>query len=300
MPGRTAKFVSAIFATVLAGIPLATVSHGATPAAEDCLAGPKDAAPHGSHWYYRIDRTTKRHCWYLKDEKPSQGAVANSSPAAKPASAAAATTTQRSISDAHAELPAPTAVEAPKRGDGFAPAIAADATIATPAAETERSAIGSRWPERSETGSSTVPPSTEADSAAAAPSDPDATPSAAPAAIAPAAVNSSLEKQSGPEKQPGSIQTLLLIILGALALAGLIGSAVFRFGNLRWSGRRTIQLDRQALWETANIDRRSPPVDFVAAARIRRDDIPWELRTADDPNGRIQEMLARLARSAAH
>lgn len=69
MPRRTVKFVSALFAGVLAGIPLATISHGATPAADDCLSGPKDQAPHGSHWYYRIDRATKRHCWYLKDEK---------------------------------------------------------------------------------------------------------------------------------------------------------------------------------------------------------------------------------------
>ena len=92
----------------------------------------------------------------------------------------------------------------------------------------------------------------------------------------------------------------MLVILGALALAGLIGSEVFRFGNLRWIGRGTIQVDRQAIWETANIDRRSPTVDLGSGARIRRDDIPWELRTADDPNGRIQEMLARLARSATN
>jgi hypothetical protein len=296
MPARTAKFVSAIFASILAGIPLATVSHGATPAADDCLSGPKDPAPNGSHWYYRIDHATKRQCWYLKDEKPSQSAAANSSPSAKPASPSAETTTQRSIADAHAELPAQAANEQPKRGDGLARAIAADATIATPAAETQRSAVASRWPEQSGTGSSTVPPSTAPNSDAAAPPDPDATPSAAPAVVAFAAADSS------PEKQPGSIQTLLLGILGALALAGLIGSAVFRFGNLRWIGRRTIQVDRQAIWETANIHihRRSPPVDLDSGARIRRDDIPRELRAADDPNGRIEEMLARLARSATN
>jgi hypothetical protein len=294
MPARTAKFASAIFATVLAGIPLATVSYGATPAADDCLSGPKDPAPNGSHWYYRIDHATKRHCWYLKGEKLSQNAAGNSSPSAKPASPTAETTTQRSIADAHAELPAQTPIEAPQRGNGLAPTIAAEAPIATPAAETQRSAVASRWPEQSGTSSSTVPSSTVADSAAAAPSDPDATPSAAPAAITLAAADST------PEKQPGSIQTLLLGILGALALAGLIGSAVFRFGNLRWTGRRAIQIDRQTLWETASIDRRSPPFDLDSGARIRRDDIPWELRTADDPNGRIQEMLARLARSATN
>jgi|BarGraIncu00222A_1022003.scaffolds.fasta_scaffold01030_6 hypothetical protein len=284
MPGRTAKFVSVVVASVLAGIPLATISHGATPAADDCLSGPKDPAPNGSHWYYRIDHATKRHCWYLKGEKLSQSAAPNSS--------TAETTTQRSIADAHAELPAQAAIEAPKRGDGLAPA--ADATIATPAAETQRSAVASRWPEQSGTSSSTVSPSTAANSGVAAPPDSDATLPTAPAAVALAAADSS------PEKQPGSIQTLLLVILGALALAGLIGSAVFRFGNLRWIGRRTIQVDRQAIWETANIDRRSPTVDFDSGARIRRDEIPWELRTADDPNGRIEDMLARLARSATN
>lgn len=284
MPGRTAKFVSVVVASVLAGIPLATISHGATPAADDCLSGPKDPAPNGSHWYYRIDHATKRHCWYLKGEKLSQSAAPNSS--------TAETTTQRSIADAHAELPAQAAIEAPKRGNGLAPA--ADATIATPAAETQRSAVASRWPEQSGTSSSTVSPSTAANSGVAAPPDSDATPPAAPAAVALAAADSS------PEKQPGSIQTLLLVILGALALAGLIGSAVFRFGNLRWIGRRTIQVDRQAIWETANIDRRSPTVDLDSGARIRRDEIPWELRTADDPNGRIEDMLARLARSATN
>ena len=284
MPGRTAKFVSVVVAGVLAGIPLATISHGATPAADDCLSGPKDPAPNGSHWYYRIDHATKRHCWYLKGEKLSQSAAPNSS--------TAETTTQRSIADAHAELPAQAAIEAPKRGDGLAPA--ADATIATPAAETQRSAVASRWPEQSGTSSSTVSPSTAANSGVAAPPDSDATLPTAPAAVALAAADSS------PEKQPGSIQTLLLVILGALALAGLIGSAVFRFGNLRWIGRRTIQVDRQAIWETANIDRRSPTVDFDSGARIRRDEIPWELRTADDPNGRIEDMLTRLARSATN
>ena len=296
MPGRTTKFVSAIFASVLAGIPLATISHGATPApaADDCLSEPKDQAPHGSHWYYRIDHATKRHCWYLKDEKLSQNAAANSAAAAHPVSPNAEAATQHSIADAHAELPAQAAPEQPKRGDGLAPALAADATTATPAAQTQGSVVASRWPEQSETGSATVPPSTTGNSAVAASTDPDATPSPTHAAATLAAADSS------PEKQSGSIQMLLLGILSALALAGLIGSAVFRFGNLRWSGRREIRIDREAIWESANIVRRSPPVDLDSGAGIRRDDIPWELRTADDPNGRVEEMLARLARSATH
>src|SRR5215510_457279 len=34
-------------------------------AADECLSGPKGTAPAGSHWYYRVERSTGRHCWYL-------------------------------------------------------------------------------------------------------------------------------------------------------------------------------------------------------------------------------------------
>jgi hypothetical protein len=34
-------------------------------AANECLARPGGAPPRGSHWYYRIDRQTRRKCWYL-------------------------------------------------------------------------------------------------------------------------------------------------------------------------------------------------------------------------------------------
>src|SRR5258708_961335 len=37
-------------------------------AADECLSGPKGTAPTGSHWYYRVDRSTGRHCWYLGAE----------------------------------------------------------------------------------------------------------------------------------------------------------------------------------------------------------------------------------------
>ena len=84
MPNRTAKFASAIFVSFLAGAPLAILSHGAARAADDCLAAPKDVTPEGSHWYYRIDHPTKRHCWYLKEF--SQNAAAKSVQSAKPVS----------------------------------------------------------------------------------------------------------------------------------------------------------------------------------------------------------------------
>jgi hypothetical protein len=40
----------------------------ASHAADDCLSKPNATAPEGSHWYYRLERTTRRECWYLGPE----------------------------------------------------------------------------------------------------------------------------------------------------------------------------------------------------------------------------------------
>jgi hypothetical protein len=46
------------------------ISLGATTgdAADECLRGPNGPSPKGSHWYYRVDRSSGRHCWYLGSE----------------------------------------------------------------------------------------------------------------------------------------------------------------------------------------------------------------------------------------
>jgi hypothetical protein len=62
MPTRMALFVTAMFT-----ISLEMVSVNVR-AADDCLTKPNAAAPQGSHWYYRVDRTTHRECWYLGPE----------------------------------------------------------------------------------------------------------------------------------------------------------------------------------------------------------------------------------------
>jgi hypothetical protein len=37
----------------------------AEPAADECKTEPGSSAPPGSHWYYRVNRTDQRRCWYL-------------------------------------------------------------------------------------------------------------------------------------------------------------------------------------------------------------------------------------------
>src|SRR5258708_7354482 len=125
MQNRTAKFVSAIFASLLAGACLTTVSDNTAHAADSCLSGPKGALPQGGHWYYRIDHATKRHCWYIGDEKEklTRAAPQGSPPSANPGSSQKMAATQLSIADAHAELALPqtradqdSGINVPQRG----------------------------------------------------------------------------------------------------------------------------------------------------------------------------------------
>jgi len=64
---------------------------------DDCITKPNATAPPGNHWYYRVDRTTHRECWYLGPEgrevrthAPPDGSPARSHPSntmsAQPAS----------------------------------------------------------------------------------------------------------------------------------------------------------------------------------------------------------------------
>ena len=126
---RSRQFAGLGSAILLGALVLAVQS---TPlyAADECLSGPKGAAPNGSHWYYRIDRATKRHCWYLREqgEKLSQAHAPASGPA-RSSGQQAETTPQRSIADAHAELHARSVFEQPIRSDVPVAAMQADPTV---------------------------------------------------------------------------------------------------------------------------------------------------------------------------
>jgi hypothetical protein len=65
----TAKmFVPASLMMVLATAVLGVQTSFAEPAADDCKTTPGSSAPPGQHWYYRINRSDQRHCWYLGAE----------------------------------------------------------------------------------------------------------------------------------------------------------------------------------------------------------------------------------------
>jgi len=62
-----------LFAPAILIMPLATglitaQTSLADPAVNECKAKPDSTAPSGSHWYYRVNRTDNRHCWFLGAE----------------------------------------------------------------------------------------------------------------------------------------------------------------------------------------------------------------------------------------
>jgi hypothetical protein len=53
--------------------------NSAALAAYDCLAGPNRAPAPGGHWYFHLDRTNDRKCWYLV-EPDTRGPTAEAPP----------------------------------------------------------------------------------------------------------------------------------------------------------------------------------------------------------------------------
>jgi hypothetical protein len=253
MPSRTARFASALFASFLAGTPITTLSLSTARAANECLAGPKEQTPPGGHWYYRIDHASKRNCWYLREEgeKLSQGTPPNSSPSAKPVAPRPAAAMQPSIADAHAEFPAQTRIEAPDRGVARDQALPADIAIrensrATPDAATQRSIVASRWPNQpSDDPSTNAAPNNGNAISEVSSTTPPRPSNVAAGQLAAAAL----------ETPSYSVPMQLAALIGALALAGILVSFIFKFVNSRRLRRTRIRRRRGPIWESTDDDR---------------------------------------------
>jgi hypothetical protein len=287
MSYRSVKFIPALLAGIVAGANLATVTdlraqsteqgveagkQANQAAADNCLSSPKGATPSGSHWYYRIDRATKRKCWYLREESektddkfaraaPPESAPAQASPSAE---APARAETRKSFDDARAEwvaqqnrAAASSLDKAEPRMAGAAPASADQnsprATMPNVLAPAPLASM--RWNDAPGASSSTNPPDQQV-AAAATPANqpPQADEVQQPAAdqVVPAAAD------AAPVKPTASLQMLLLVMLAALALAGLTVSAIVRIGRMR--ARRAMRSKRRAMWDAARTKRPAPPV----------------------------------------
>jgi hypothetical protein len=319
MPNRTAKFLSAVIACLCAGVPL-TASRSATPApaADECLLAPKNETPDGSHWYFRIEHPSNRRCWYLREEGDAQTAPSNSSASARPVSPAPDKPMPGSVANARAELRSPRAGidqdRPPNTGQMPAAATAAMIDNAPPASPADAnmltSVVAARWPQQLSANSPVAPPPQPAPANPPADvqandvqaNDVQANAAPPPSAVAPPAAAPLAAADASMAKQSGSAVMLLAVIVGALSVAGLIASAVFRVGGRRRRSRSDIPPEVRPTWDLdRDLKRSAPPLPFPASA-IHRPNIgaPLELQEADDPDerDRIEQMLERLARSA--
>ncbi|WP_348522525.1 hypothetical protein [Bradyrhizobium iriomotense] len=218
-------------------------AQSAASAADDCLTSPKATAPDGQHWYYRLERDTKRKCWYLREEGAKVAKSAQSTaPVQKP------DTPARSVQDARAEFTQQQPAPAPETTGS----IPASAAAMTPPPETPRSAVvadagaqqpavAARWPDASNAAPAPAPQ--PAPETVVADTQPAPSPAASPAPVTVATANI-----LPVDKPTGSLPTLLLVIAGALALAGITGSAIYRFASVRvktHEGRRRVNWDNR-------------------------------------------------------
>jgi hypothetical protein len=244
MGNRTAKFISALVGSIIAGAPLAAVSQNAPTApstanaAGDCLGSPKGAAPQGQHWHYRLERATKRQCWYLRAEGGKATQTAQAAPDTPAADSAVPQ--QHSVQDARAEYPTPQSIAPVKTPAQAGPAPTQQSANPSPDANAQQPAVATRWPDAST--ASAAPTEQPSPAPVAAAAQPTAKPAKSPAPVAPAAAESTADKQTG------SLQMLLLVIGGALALAGILASVVYRFAG----GRIRVQAadQRRVNWDS--------------------------------------------------
>jgi hypothetical protein len=245
MANRTAECAFAIFASVVAGTPVTIVaSSSARAATEDCLTEPQGQAPQGQHWYFRTEHASKQRCWYLRDlgDKAAQADASADIAAPSQSNEAAASL---STTDAYAELPTPRpradqigATSATRRAPANTSIAANVKDSATPSSTAPNDGVFGPPPILS--GAVGTPGTSGAEDTSTMP-EPEAVP-ALPAAAAP------------PQKEVGSLQMLLLVIFGALTLAGLSGSLVYRLGRARQTAQAAKR--RREIWRSADIARR--------------------------------------------
>src|SRR5689334_19899816 len=100
MSNVKARLASALLFSVVASAGL-IAGNSAARAADSCVTEPKSESPQGKHWYYRLERGTGRHCWYLRgeDEASARTPAAESVASAKPAPVTSGNAPARSLSD---------------------------------------------------------------------------------------------------------------------------------------------------------------------------------------------------------
>jgi len=245
---RAAKFASAISAGVVVSVPVATIPLMTVEAAEDCLIKPKDVTPPGQHWYYLIDRGSKRRCWYLHKETGTSAHASITRRARRAAIVDARKSDPamtRTSADAHAEVgvrPAGTdnvqwgaqqtlvPSDYPTGAGRDQPDAVSDASPQSP--------VTARWPEPAGVRSVSVEPPPPASFVVAAIA-PDAKPEGTTTDLGlkdlgPKVVPLTLTSAEPPAAATqASLEPLFVATIGAITLTGFAGSSVYVMARIR-------------------------------------------------------------------
>ncbi|OYU60164.1 MAG: hypothetical protein CFE30_22040 [Bradyrhizobium sp. PARBB1] len=227
MSNRSAKFAAALAVSLLAGANFGAVAqNAAAPAATDtantktadaCQSAPKGIAPAGSHWFYHLDRSTQKKCWYLGDARNkvvAKTTAAQQQPAAAPDTATADAALpqsqpapapqpamRKSVANAHAEWPSPQpaaapVVASPDAGQAGAATTNPVGSAAPAGANAQPSDVNARWLDASSMAGTNGTRHAADQPTAVAQADTTPQQAAAPAPAAPAAAEAGTDKTS--------------------------------------------------------------------------------------------------------
>jgi hypothetical protein len=312
MSSRLGKRLSTFGVALFTGGMLAIAVQGSARADDACLVKPGATTPRGGHWHYRVEPGTKRHCWYLGEErgKAALETAAKPSPFApasdKRAMRSSAPPLRPSITNAHAELDDATSANdsadansLPSTRDS-SDEPAQNTNISQPSATTQ-------WPDPTINAvpvvNSTQPPVQAAvTSGPQAPNDPPV--SAATIEPATQAVGERSDPSlasaavSAPEAEIQSHSSSMLLggLAGALAVAGFLGFAAVRFGNLS----NLLQIRHSRLIEDL-VDQGYPPPwkrKGPDTAQTSRSDVLRIRQEIEAQSRDIMEILSRASRGA--
>jgi hypothetical protein len=268
-------------------------------AADECLRGPNGPSPKGSHWYYRVDRSTGRHCWYLGaegqrvrsvSEKTSQQTRKRVTQHAQRAETTAPEPAVRSPAPPAVRSHAPPAVaetktvasffsqywaslfnggEPPKIAAAAEPKLAPAADASRPAPSTVTSSYAQEPGQTDAQDEMPLvwPVLTEAEKAAAAAPTPRLVQTSVPTSLPASGLKS---------------QYMVAILAGALAIAGILMALVYRLGSIRFSRRQ--EQRQNPRWDITNqvaarLPLAPPPLAYAdpiprASAPVRRPVLP--------------------------
>lgn len=293
MSNRTAVVAFAVITGCVSIFSVTSLSGSAANAADECLSAPKATTPAGAHWYYRIEKGTKRKCWYLADEVAKSGkaaaAATPSSDAAEqdvppptkitPATKqeAAKKPIQKSVANARAELTAgtdddPSLAEStwpPMPGPSAAAATRSDNQIAAiqPAPEAANRQgwnVATRWPEPTAVASASDQPATAPQQpvqpAPALTAERLATAAATPSAAPQAAVTTGAATTQPPQSSPSagsegmSLRIMLSVLVCLLALVAILGPVLFKYFRPKPRHEERTYGQRRSIWDKVEND----------------------------------------------